>query len=422
MNEGIGRTAPQAQASQARENTERIAVGNFDGQGSENAKRLDGAQRSQIRENFDGRRLPLRGEKFSRTSLRRENAEWAAERIPPHEGRFRKPWGGIPFRLVRRQGAGRAGFTLVELLVALVIMASLVAVASVSVETTQNKARADKTAAIGRGTVEALERSDGLSFVSDFGRLPQDAEELMFLFSQKILAAGVEEEAAPYREIELTIPSDTEDQDGNPVGLAFRDRFNDLSPKPALHAGWRGPYSRVTELGTIGSDSAKRSALLDGWKNEWGVVLDGGEVSALKSPGRNGVFDPGDADWQDKDLPFPINRSLATKDVALNIRVRVFDNSGNEIDEGTLTDFALGAVVFFPKADPKFAAVDHEEKVTTNPSGDASYSLSLTGLTVGHRMVFVFASGGGHNYASIPKLLHVKPGVQPEEVITLTQF
>jgi len=60
----------------------------------------------------------------------------------------------------------RRGFTLVELLVALVIMASLVTVTTVSVETTRNKARADKTASVGRQVVEDLGRSDSPSFVS----------------------------------------------------------------------------------------------------------------------------------------------------------------------------------------------------------------------------------------------------------------
>jgi len=206
------------------------------------------------------------------------------------------------------------------------------------------------------------------------------------------------------------------------VDSAFRTYFNDLHLK--LNAGWRGPYSRATELNTVGSNLTKRSVLFDGWKNEWEVEPVDGEIFVLKSPGRDGGYDPATVDWQDEDRFFDINRFLVTEGVHLIVKVvKVFDNGSprKEIEEGTLTDFTLSAVVFAPTSAPKFATVGYEEKVTTSPPG--SDFLDLTDLTVGHRMVFVFATeNGGRKFVGSPRLLHIKPGVQPDETITLKEL
>ncbi len=361
---------------------------------------------SEARESFGGRRLRLRGgEVLTNVST------------APQAGR-------------------RNGFTLVELLVALVIMASLVAVASVSVETTQNKARADKTAAIGRQVVEDLERSDGLSFVSDFGRLPENAEEVKFLFSQEVLDAELAEPVAAAHQTQiLELP--TSPTPALPAGgdyQKFKDVFGTLATAPTMGVGWRGPYSLVTELR---KEEGEPPEFLDAWKNEWEVLFDGGALSGLRSRGRDGQA--GGTDWQDQDLDFPLRRTPASVEFQGQVFVR--DRNGNEYNAAAQFDDIVLKIVYFTPDFPSasnFAAnpatgnvatveftctwngavpvwePKHPSTRTEEASGNP-FLFHLDGLTSGRRVFFVYAlgtpiGGGQTHYACGARLVHVQAG------------
>lgn len=320
------------------------------------------------------------------------------------------------------------GFTLVELLVVLAIMVGLVTVTSVSVGTTQDKARADKTAAIGRQVVEDLERSDRLSFVSDFGRLPQSADEVKFLFSRSFIDSGeVNREAANHQFRTLVLPGSL------PVGAppGSGTKLSDAFGVPVLGVGWRGPYSVVTELD---HEDGEPSEFLDGWKNEWEVSLEGGSFSGLRSLGRDGRT--GGVEWQDKDLDFPLHRSVESVDLQGQVIVRAAD--GNEYTtEGQFTDFTLRVVYFTPEFDPNFPLNATTENVATveftwngvaweNPARTEQASANpfqfrLSGLTAGHRAFFIYAFGTPTTevdkalYGGGVRLVHVEPGTNRME-------
>jgi len=326
-------------------------------------------------------------------------------------------------------GRRRHGFTLVELMVILAIMAGLVTVASVSVETTQNKARADKTAAIGRQVVEDLERSDSLSFVSDFGRLPRNTDEVKFLFSRTIVDSGeVDREAAPqqFRTLELpgTLPP------GAPPGSATKleNAFGD----PVLGVGWRGPYSLVTELR---QEEDEPTEFLDGWQNEWEVVLDGTAFAGLRSPGRDGLA--GGTGWQDKDLEFPLRRNPENADLQGQVIVRAADDT-EYTTKGQFTNLTLRIVYFTPDFDPNFPENAATKNIATveftwngiswdNPSRPEQASANpflfrLSGLSAGRRALFIYAFGtpsGSTNealYVGGVRLVHIQPGTNRMEL------
>lgn len=311
----------------------------------------------------------------------------------------------------------RSGFSLVEMMVVLLIMAGLVTATSVSLDTTRDKVRADKTAAIGREVAEALERNEGLSFVSDFGRLPRHADEVQFLFFRTFVdSAGTTREAAPYRHETLTL--DALPDVPQEVVSAFGS--------PTLPVGWRGPYCHRVEF-------------LDGWKNPWhvldasGAPLSGGEISMLESWGRDHARDPdplphGQA-WQDTDLQVSVERNLVTENIDLGIDVTIRDANGNNLTRES--DFKEFHVFFFtPSFDGSGFLADsganverlHFERQTpaswsSPPAGRGEsiqgtpFSLTLSGLTVGERLVFLYALGSGsETFAGAPKLVRLRPG------------
>jgi prepilin-type N-terminal cleavage/methylation domain-containing protein len=329
------------------------------------------------------------------------------------------------------------GFTLVELLVALVILASLVTVASVSLESTQLKARADKTSRIGRQVIADLERSDGPGFVSDFGRLPASADELKFLFSQTVTdSLLVDRTAAAYQLQNLDLPPDSSLPPGDysKIEVAFGS--------PVLGIGWRGPYSLSTELRR---KAGQASEFLDGWTNHWSVVVDTGALSSLRSLGRDGI--PGGQDWQDEDLEFPLRRNLVTDNIDLQGQVLVRAADGTEYtSQAQFSTFAIKVIYFTPAFDANFAANPasgniasvaftweqagqtwsgnpaRPERMTGNP-----FLFLLSGLTAGHRAFFVYAVGtlSGEPqprlYGGGVRLVQIQPGTNRIEY-TLTEL
>lgn len=331
---------------------------------------------------------------------------------------------GAPHRFQRR-----GGFSLVEMMVVLFIMASLATVAAVSVGTTQDKVRADKTTAIGREVVEALERSEGLSFVSDFGRLPQDEDEFKFLFAPTLGDDRTNDPTAmPYRPLPLELPDDSKYN-------GVRSHFDDEEYK--LGAGWRGPYSRSGSLDTSGASSIDKIEILDGWKNGWDVEFidddddddDEFDRIAFESPGRNGDYESETQEWQDKDSKFEISRTRV-EHLDLQLEVSIYDDENQKLSEGDFDSdsFKLYAILFSPKSDPTDHPLFNSVSYETFEIDSESTSLPpFTGLSIGHRLVFVFAEGivgsaPTKYFASVPRLLHIQPGVNPTEEFILTEL
>jgi len=319
----------------------------------------------------------------------------------------------------------QAGFSLVELMVVLAIMAGLVTVASVSVDATHDKARADKTTRIGRQVVEDLERSESRSFVSDFGRLPRTEDEVKFLFSRSVVDSGEnEQQAAAHQFRTLQLPSSL--PAGAPVGSDIK--LATAFGTPVLGVGWRGPYSLVTELR---EEENETSLFFDGWKNEWEVLLDGGSFFGLRSSGRDGQ--PDGTDWQDKDLEFPLRRSPENSDLQGQVIVRTADGT-EYTTAGQFTDLTLRIIYFTPDFDSNFSLNTATENIATveftwngiswdNPGSPRPeqaaanpFQFHLSGLSAGHRAVFVYAFGtptAGVDkalYGGGVRLVHVHPG------------
>ncbi len=320
------------------------------------------------------------------------------------------------------------GFTLVELIVVLAIMAGLMTVASVSVGTTQDKARVDKTAMIGRQVVEDLERTDYLSFVSDFGRLPRTADEVKLLFSRSVIdAGGIPLEAATHQFRTLDLPASL--PAGAPAGSSAK--LSAAFGTPVLGVGWRGPYSLITELR---QEADEPSEFLDGWTNEWEVQLEGGSFSGLRSLGRDGAT--GGADWRDKDLDFPLHLSPENVDLQGQIIIRAADGT-EYTTQGQFTDLTLSIVYFTPEFDPNFPINPTTENVATveftwngvswvNPARPEQASANpfqfrLSGLTAGHRAFFIYGFGTPISnavpalYGAGVRLVHVQPGTNRME-------
>jgi prepilin-type N-terminal cleavage/methylation domain-containing protein len=282
----------------------------------------------------------------------------------------------------RTAHGGAAGMTLVELLVVLVILAGLMTVASVSTASLRERHRAEKTARIGQAIVDALNRSEGLSIVSDLGRPPADTDELKYLFSRD---NGVDDPAPAYALHGSVIPD---------LDPSAHHITNNLA-MPALGAGWRGPYCDAAAL-----DGGL--ALRDGFGGEW--VFDGG--TNLVSFGRDQTEDiPGEnAAWQDRDQTFPFRPQRMTGEVELTVTVSCA--SSNAVAELH--------VYYFEPVFPGTGVAGRHFSVTNGAS------LSVAGgLSAGKRAVFVYAKAGNEYFADASRYLHLRPG---NNAVDLTLF
>ena len=277
----------------------------------------------------------------------------------------------------RFRAARNSGLTLVELMVTLVILAGLLTAASVSTATFRERHRAEKTASIGRAIVDALNRVDGLSFVSDMGRLPASADELKYLFAQDNGLAAL----PAYSQHALAFS-----------GLPIADsHVTNNFAMPTLGAGWRGPYCD-TAAAALGADGA----LLDGFGGEWSFD---GEILVSFGRDQSPDFDDAAASWQDSDQVFSLRPARLTSEVELTVNVSCV--SSNAVRE-------LHAYYF----EPAFSGgcVSRHFSVTN------SASLSISGgLSVGKRALFVYAKdSGGAAFADAPRLIHLRPGNNAE--------
>lgn len=304
----------------------------------------------------------------------------------------------------------KAGVTLVELMVSLVILVGIMTTAVLSTSTLREQRRAQKTAKDGETIIEALYQVDGLSFVSDFGRLPVpqtavDATPDALIKELKALFANTldGEDISLYREYPLTatgvIPS------GSPIvnSPSYASKITSYLQGASLGTGWRGPYCRSIKLDT-------EERLLDGFGGEW-VFEDSASdvlISTLTSYGRDQMEDVAEVNlaWQDKDISFPLHRSISQVD--LDVEVRFYTATRPELQELRLYYFQPSfANIFETPVDAanlrnrlmclytsdrsNFSSIQvNASKPVTTTGVDSASSVS-SGLTIGKRAFIIHA-------------------------------
>ena len=226
----------------------------------------------------------------------------------------------------------KSGMTLVELLVVLVILASVAVSVAVSSSGMLERTRVDRTTAQGEAMRDALEAHDGLSIVSDLGigylRAIQtaitntvdgtDTALLNLLFDYRhpreitVEVEGAEpvtdtiiKEVAAYQTLTFTNTYATL-LSGIVTNATLRTKmldrwFGGASASPQLGGGWRGPYctAKVMDSGRV---------LRDGFGGVWrfstNTVSRSAFAFALLSLGRDRA--EGGEDWPDEDRSFDV--------------------------------------------------------------------------------------------------------------------
>lgn len=213
----------------------------------------------------------------------------------------------------------KSGLTLVELLVALTILAGLATMVAVSTVGAQDRENVARTIRQGTALRNALTASEGLSFSSDFGRVPASLSELKALLTREIPAqvqveangeilTSTETKRLPLY-TELTSPLvPTNQMDGLTTEVRTRAQAvaTRVGGQLTLGAGWRGPY--VTERFKL-SDGA----VLDPFGGAWNYGVTN-QLATLTSLGRDRAADADSstADWPDADRSFEATVSAST--------------------------------------------------------------------------------------------------------------
>ena len=317
---------------------------------------------------------------------------------------------------------GREGMTLVELLVVLVILASLAASVAVSTSGTVDRAKRDRTVRQGEAMRDALDRADGLSVVSDLGpifdtdtldeydRSLRNSARLGYLFCpSNRLEAALDDDTGPhhmdaFKELQLyrtltcpLLPTNAASLTG--VDATRLQSLTNGLGVVSLGCGWRGPYCRESVLD---SDLTLR----DGFGGIWECIASSTNC-LLVSRGQDRTADDSvpPATWQDEDLVFEVRTRDAT---SLSVT----------IDESTLDATPLKKLHVFTYG-PTFSipttAADETIPVTIATSyayavGQAAIEIS-SGLSIGSRMVFAFVEyADGKCLAARPQRVLLRPG------------
>lgn len=324
------------------------------------------------------------------------------------------------------------GMTLVELMVSLVILAMVATSVAVSSANLIDRARSEKTCRQGAAMVEALERSEGLSIVSDLGPFldvsTQDDDmrnalnlgRLGYLFSRSArrMTAIIDEEVSETSSVMKNAPF-------------YRTLFRDLLPtnfsavvgrtlsdiqlanltnalgSVSLGCGWRGPYCSKRSI-------ADGDGLLrDGFGGLWRCETSPTNM-VLVSRGRDRSADHLRAavPWQDEDRIFEV--STPAGGISLDVSV---DESG--IAEGE----RVGRIHVFVYA-PVFTVPDTDDSETsiqlgcTHTTADGVSAQIVSGLSAGSRVVFVVAEtvriedgAFARFHAAQPRRIILKKGV-----------
>ena len=314
-------------------------------------------------------------------------------------------------------GGLKKGMTLVELLVVLVILASLAISVAISSGGSLDRAREERTRRQGEAMRNALERADGLSIVSDMGPLldpsateAQNLGRLGFLFSRETSCEVSVDEAggtATTNLLKLAPPFVSMTAPLIPTNMSFANIFELTTkyPSVSLGCGWRGPYcsERVVQDGL----------LRDGFGGMWECAVaqtNGATTTLLISRGRDRAPD-GIAvkDWPDADFTLPV-RSPDALSLAVNASCA---------DEALASPFYLHVIAFSPSLSILPTGDDATEMSIATRHFCATNSLSLSidaGLSAGSRAFFVFAEKGGLYYGAPPQHVVLRPGTNELKV------
>lgn len=301
----------------------------------------------------------------------------------------------------------KKGMTLVELLVVLVILASLAVSVAVSSAGAIDRAKRDRTIRQGEAMRDALERPDGLSIVSDLGpifdtatanddeRDARNRARLGYLFCPS--------NRFEIKELQLyktltcpLLPTNAASLTG--VSKEFTELTNKFGVV-SLGCGWRGPYCGERVLD---SDFTLR----DGFGGIWECFASPTNC-LLVSRGLDRAADELDTSktWQEEDLLFEVR----TRD-AVSLSISIDETTLNATPVKKLHVFTYG-----PSFSISATAADETIPVTietayTNAVGQASIEVT-SGLSVGSRMVFAFVEDeGGKCYAARPQRIVLRPG------------
>lgn len=316
----------------------------------------------------------------------------------------------------------KKGMTLVELLVVLVILASLAVSVAVSSAGAIDRAKRDRTIRQGEAMRDALERHDGLSIVSDLGpifdtatanddeRDARNRARLGYLFCpSNRFEIMVGEDASlhqvdAFKELQLyktltcpLLPSNATSLTGVDEGK-FTVLTNGLGVV-SLGCGWRGPYCGERVLD---SDFTLR----DGFGGIWECFASPTNC-LLVSRGLDRAADELDTSktWQEEDLLFEVR----TQD-AVSLLVSIDEES-----LGATIVKKMHVFTYSPSFSISATAADETIPVTietayTNAVGQAAIEVT-SGLSVGSRMVFAFVEDkDGNCLAARPQRIVLRPG------------
>lgn len=301
----------------------------------------------------------------------------------------------------------KKGMTLVELLVVLVILASLAMSVAVSSAGAIDRAKRDRTIRQGEAMRDALERPDGLSIVSDLGPIFDTAtandDERDARNSARLGYLFCPSNRFEIKELQLyktltcpLLPTNAASLTG--VSKEFTELTNKFGVV-SLGCGWRGPYCGERVLD---SDFTLR----DGFGGIWECFASPTNC-LLVSRGLDRAADELDTSktWQEEDLLFEVR----TRD-AVSLSISIDETTLNATPVKKLHVFTYG-----PSFSISATAADETIPVTietayTNAVGQASIEVT-SGLSVGSRMVFAFVEDeGGKCYAARPQRIVLRPG------------
>ena len=330
----------------------------------------------------------------------------------------------------------KSGMTLVELLVVLVILASVAVSVAVSSSGMFERTRVDRTTAQGEAMRDALETHDGLSIVSDLGisyfRAIQtaitntvdgtDTALLNLLFDYRhpreitVEVEGAEpasdtiiKEVAAYQTLTFTNTYATL-LSGIVTNATLRTKmldkwFGGTAAAPRLGGGWRGPYCAAKVLD---SDRVIRDAFGGAWRFSTNTASRSAFAFSLMSLGRDRA--EGGADWPDEDrlidVRSPAETTLTVTGVppdgaaAQSLHVFYFEPE---------VTFTANAVL---EEDVGLRAVVRGSSTLSCALGDTDLNGEYA-ITPGSRLLFAVAvdsESGDKAYVAPPRTVLVRPG------------
>lgn len=321
----------------------------------------------------------------------------------------------------------KKGMTLVELLVVLVILASLAVTVSVSSSGMIDRAHVEKARRQGDAMRSALTRDEGLNLACDMGRLPNPAQpgELALLAS-RVFRSDVQHREGDYGPLDKDTAGDgnlrfaplyrsysmlelKNSITNNPAEYAQLTAFmgmasvSNLWRNTSVGGGWRGPYC------TACPQDSENQQMTDPFGGLWDFAEDG-SMRTIVSYGFDQLADT-DAyaetnDWRAADLRFPV---CPTNDTAtLHVRLEWTE------------EVSSTGTVFVCCLAPRLN-MDHETdsegicKMTPaafhcKTAASGSDGVSIDGLSPGNWGVFVGVTDGASRYSAPIRVVSLQFG------------